>query len=170
MIWFQFYVDTMKLNRYISPMVKHKLNLLHRSPVKPPVDSLVLVSTSDDRKTEFLVLSHRNTVAFSHWGQDEEPKGTNSTTVLANLCLRKCTIKAYHNIYSVSNEHKDAVDNLALVLNIFSPQENEGREEILTEMFSDYILMTKSIHRWATSRVELGWSHCEGQAVSPLKR
>lgn len=51
----------------------------------------------------------------------------------------------------VSNEHKDAVDNLALVLSIISPKEAEGREEILTEMFSDYILMTKSIHRWAIS-------------------
>ena len=92
-------------------------------------------------------------VIFSHWGQSEEPRGTDCTTALPSLCRRKSKIKAsYHEkIQYASDEHKDAVDNLALVLNIISPQEAEGREEILTEMFSDYILMTKSIHRWAIS-------------------
>lgn len=36
---------------------------------------------------------------------------------------------------------------LITLLNIISLQEAEGRREILTEMFLDYILMTKSIHR-----------------------
>lgn len=92
-------------------------------------------------------------VILSHWGQSEEPRGTDYATVLPSLNLRKSKIRAsYHKkIQYVSNEDKDAVDNLALVLNIISPQEAEGREEILTEMFSDYILMTKSIHRWAIS-------------------
>lgn len=40
---------------------------------------------------------------------------------------------------------------LITLLNIISLQEAEGREEILTEMFLDYILMTKSIHRWTIS-------------------
>lgn len=67
---------------------------------------------------------------------------------------------------SVSDGRRDAADNLALVLNILSPQEAEGRQEILTEMFSYYILMTKSIHRWARLLgAALGWSHHEGQAV-----
>lgn len=80
-------------------------------------------------------------------------KSLEALTALPSLCLRKSKIKAsYHEkIQYASDEHKDAVDNLALVLNIISPQEAEGREEILTEMFSDYILMTKSIHRWAIS-------------------
>lgn len=92
-------------------------------------------------------------VVFSLWGQSEEPRGTDCTTALPSLRLTKSRIKAsYHKkIQYVSNEHKDAVDNLALVLNIISPQEAEGREEILTEMFSDYFPMTKSIHRWAIS-------------------
>ena len=92
-------------------------------------------------------------VIFSHWGQSEEPRGTDCTTALPSSCPTKSEIRASYpkNIRCVSNEQKDAVDNLALVLNIISPQEAEGRQEILTEMFSYYILMTKSIHRWAIS-------------------
>lgn len=45
--------------------------------------------------------------------------------------------------------HKDMGDNLAV--NIHSLQEAEDSQAILTEMFSDYILMTKSIHRWTIS-------------------
>ena len=35
--------------------------------------------------------------------------------------------------------------------NIISSQEAEGRQALLTEIFLDYFLMTKSIHRWALS-------------------
>lgn len=98
-------------------------------------------------------LAGSRAVIFSHWGQSEEPRGTDCKTALPSLYLRKSKIKASYRkkIQHVSNEHKDVVDNLALGLHIISPQEAEGREEILTEMFSDYILMTKSIHRWAIS-------------------
>ena len=51
-----------------------------------------------------------------------------------------------------------------------SPGGSAPGEEVLTEVFSYYILMTESIRRRTTSSDgERGWSRREGQAVSPLK-
>lgn len=90
-------------------------------------------------------------VIVSHQGQSEEPRGTNGCS--AKSVSQKSLNKGWlsQKIQCVSREQRDGVDNLAVVLNIISPQEAEGWEEILTDMFSYYILMTKSIPRWAIS-------------------
>lgn len=85
-------------------------------------------------------------VIFSHWGQTEEPRGTDYTTGLPSVSQQKSKIKAsYREKYRMSPMNTKM--RLITLLNIISLQEAEGREEILTEMFSDYILMTKSILR-----------------------
>lgn len=45
MIWFQFYVDTMKWNFYSTQLVTHKPYFLNTPTVKTPMESLGTLST-----------------------------------------------------------------------------------------------------------------------------
>lgn len=95
-------------------------------------------------KTARLAAGHSSSVI----GAKAKSPEALTAKVLCQCCSK---IKAFYHKRHVSDEHRDAVDNLALVLSIISPQEAESGEEILTLMFSDYILMTKSIHGRAIS-------------------
>ena len=76
-----------------------------------------------------------------------------SAQTLCQGCLGSWETQAVYGERHISGEYKDAVDNLARRVPSIIPLPGGSApgEEVLTGVFSYYILMTGSIHRRTTS-------------------
>lgn len=86
-------------------------------------------NVSGVRRTDKAANAGSRAVIFSHWGQSEEPRGTDCTAGLPSMCLQKSKIKASYHKKKYSMSQMNTKMLLITLLNVISLQEAEGREK-----------------------------------------